>query len=114
MSENATLDVKSVLGSMKGIGAKERPRCRKKIIDHQLKPFVGACGYWEGFQAITPNGRKPFLSDGMERQMTKMAREGFWPELLDPELNRRALAARRDDQREARALRKELWGPERY
>lgn len=64
------------------MGAKERPVCRKKIIELQFRPFIGECGYWEGFQAVGPDGIKSFLSDGMARQMGKMLREGFWPELL--------------------------------
>ena len=88
-----------VLGSMRGIGAMERPRCRKQIIAGKLRPYIGELGFWDGFTARDPSGRKVFLSDGMKLQMGRMLREGYWPELLDPELNRKALDARREFQR---------------
>ena len=90
----------AVLGSMKGISAKERPKCREVIIRDSLRPFIDEClGFWNGFQALQPNGMKIFLSVGLRRQMGKMLREGFWPELLDAEMNAQAKEARHEYQR---------------
>jgi hypothetical protein len=94
-----------VLGSMRGIGVRERPGCRGKIIKGKLRPFIGERGFWDGLTALSPEGSKVSLSGGMELQMAKMLREGYWPELLDPELNRRALEARLNYQLEDRIRR---------
>ena len=94
-----------VLGSMRGICVRERRRCRRKIIEGKLRPFIGEHGFWDGFRAVGPDGHKVFLSEGMELQLAKMLREGYWPELLDPELNRRALEARLNYQLQARIRR---------
>jgi hypothetical protein len=83
------------LGSMRGYRAKERPRCRLAIINHELRPFIDERdGVWNGFQALRSNGKRTFLSDGMRKQMGRMLREGYWVEMLDCELNRRAQESR--------------------
>jgi hypothetical protein len=97
---------KFVLGSMRGIGTSPRPGCRRMIIRHQLRPYIDRFGRWDGFSGLRPDGHRCDLSEGMAREMGKMLREGFWPELLDPELNRRAQEARRDSQRQARLWRR--------
>jgi hypothetical protein len=94
-----------VLGSMRGIGVRERPGCRRKIIEGKLRPFIGERGFWDGITALSPEGREVSLSDGMELQMAKMLREGYWSDLLDAELDRRALEARLNYQLEARIQR---------
>jgi hypothetical protein len=84
---------------------RERPGCRGKIIKGKLRPFIGKHGFWDGFTALSPHGSKVSLSGRMELQMAKMLREGYWPEFLDAELNRRALEARLNYQLEARIQR---------
>jgi len=73
-----------------------------------LRPFVGEDGFWNGFQAALPNGKKTFLSDGLKKQMGLMLREGFWPDLLDPQLNEQAREAKRKYRRLDRLSRREL------
>ena len=85
-----------VLGSMRGIGTRPRTGCRRMIIRRQLRPYIDRFGRWDGFSGLRPDGRKCDLTEGMARETGRMLREGYWPQLLNPELNRRALAARHE------------------
>lgn len=67
-----------------GLYTKERPRCRKAICDKSLSPCRDAKGYWDGYSALTPDGRRAFLSEGVEKQMRKMLWEGYWPLVCNP------------------------------
>lgn len=57
--------------------AKERPKCRKQIIKHNLVPYPDPDA-WDGIQAFRDDGEPTFLSDGMRAQMRKMIVEGYW------------------------------------
>ena len=96
------------LGSRRGIGAKERPRCRRVIIRSGLRPFLDEWEYWNGFAAILPDGKRTFLTDGLSSQMGLMLREGYWPDLLDPDVSERTAEARRLYDRQARLERRSL------
>ena len=56
---------------------KERPLCRKAILDMELSPLL-VNGVWNGKRAVGKDGRQSSLSDGMKRQMRKMVQEGAW------------------------------------
>ena len=55
---------------------KERPRCRRVIIEHQLTPYPSVAA-WDGCSAFD-RGRRTFLSDGLKVQMRRMIVEGYW------------------------------------
>ena len=86
---------KRVLGSMVGWRSKERPLCRKWIVAQGLRPRIEK-GLWVTFMADCPDGSHTFLTDGYSKQMGRMLREGFWPELLTPEMHERAERAAKE------------------
>jgi DNA-directed RNA polymerase subunit RPC12/RpoP len=51
--------------------AKERPRCRRAIIERGLTPWP-AVDAWDGVSAKTPDGQHVSLSDGMRKELRKM------------------------------------------
>ncbi len=67
---------------MRGAGRiKERPRCRRAILQLKLHPFLDQ-GEWNGVTAVDPEGKRLHLSDGLKKQMRRMAAaESCWPEL---------------------------------
>lgn len=56
---------------------KERPLCRKTILNRKLSPFL-VNGTWDGRRSVNPEGTRGWLSEGMRRQMRKMILEGVW------------------------------------
>jgi hypothetical protein len=62
---------------------KERPRCRKVIIEAGLRPLV-VNGKWDGRSSLYANGREAYISDGLRKQMKRMIVEGYWSETTTP------------------------------
>lgn len=56
---------------------KERPLCRKWIIENDCRPRV-IDGEWNGKNVMDCNGHSIFLSNGLMKQMRKMVRECHW------------------------------------
>ncbi len=75
--------VRSLMGSpVHGAYAKERPRCRGVIVREGYVPWREHDeGWWDGFSAQRPDGRRVFLSEGLKKQMRKMLWEGAWPKV---------------------------------
>jgi hypothetical protein len=58
-------------------GIRERPRCRKVIVEKGLSPNL-VNEKWDRMCTRDPDGRLAFMSDGLRKQMRKMIAEGFW------------------------------------
>jgi hypothetical protein len=56
---------------------RERPCCRKTIIERGLRPHLDENGKWDGRMCDHLDGRVRFLSDGMRAQMRLMLSEGY-------------------------------------
>jgi len=66
-------------GTVWNIG-KERPKCRRFIIEQAYRPEVEK-GKFTG-RAHRKEGGFCWLSDGLRRQMRRMIAEGYWLELV--------------------------------
>jgi hypothetical protein len=56
---------------------RERPICRKQILEFALRPHLGPTGKWdERFE--DPGGEVGEMSDGMRKQMRLMISQGVW------------------------------------
>jgi hypothetical protein len=61
--------------------AKERPGCRKAILNLGIRPYLDANGEWDGETALSRNGMRSDMSDGLRKQMRLMVAEGHWGDL---------------------------------
>ncbi len=59
---------------------KERPRCRKVIVERGYRPYL-VDREWDGLHCVDPDGRRTGMSDGLRLQMKKMILEGYWGEV---------------------------------
>jgi hypothetical protein len=60
--------------------AKERPGCRKAILNLGIQPYL-VNGAWDGETALSRNGMRSDMSDGLRKQMRLMVAEGHWGEM---------------------------------
>jgi hypothetical protein len=59
---------------------KERPGCRKAILNLGISPYL-INGEWDGETALSTNGTRSDMSDGLRDQMRLMVAEGHWGEV---------------------------------
>ena len=58
--------------------AKERPGCRKAILNLGISPYLNANGEWDGETALSRNGTRSDMSDGLRDQMRLMVAQRYW------------------------------------
>jgi len=57
---------------------KERPRARREILTHGLRPFIDRQGYWDGNTAVDSDAREIVLCTVLRKQMRLMVAEGHF------------------------------------
>jgi hypothetical protein len=62
---------------------KERPRCRKVIIENGLRPHL-VNGKWDHRFCLCPDGSEAYMSIGLRKQMRRMIEDGYWRESVTP------------------------------
>jgi hypothetical protein len=84
----------SVISQWKGVSKmareiKERPGCRKAILNLGIRPFIFN-GEWDGRTAVLrDSGEQSTMSDDLRKQMRLMAAEGYWGEVKVAKWRRR-------------------------
>jgi hypothetical protein len=57
---------------------RSRPGCRKAIVNLSISPYLDSNGEWDGETALSRNGTRSDMSDGLRDQMRLMVAEGYW------------------------------------
>ena len=57
---------------------RERPGCRKAILNLGISPYLDANGEWDAETATHGNGTRSDMSDGLRDQMRLMVAQGYW------------------------------------
>jgi hypothetical protein len=70
------------LTRMRAMSVKERPQCRKLILERRLSPYPSHME-WDGLQAIDETGERSHLSEGMRRQMARMIWQGLFGDFIE-------------------------------